>query len=461
MTTPNNNSDGKNKDVGIRIHFTDKLKRILQVLDDRNNYIAFELLYMIEPSSKYHNGLKISKVNVSKEDYNFDVTIQGKVTPMRIVKFLQYFKLDSDYKEIHKFLTGYNRLKESGELDSQFGKPIDVPPFNFNPKDVRSTFLSLVTKTYPHGHEDDVLPFLPDLEKDKVGNYYKIIGNSKPTTMFTSHLDTADRTQKDVSLYSLTTDGTEYIFTDGESILGADDKSGVTVMLYMMAHNVPGLYYFFIGEERGGIGSHALADIFYEVNYLQNINKCVSFDRRNNHSVITHQLGGRCCSDEFGNSLCNEYNKNGLSLKLDDGGIYTDSASFTDDIPECTNISVGYLSEHTGHEEQDMTYLIKLCKASVNVNWDSLVIKRRVGVDPEIVRKNKPFLDAAKGSIFNSETKVIGDSDGKAYYCISINDGDIDDIYEDLKNLNTLINNRKMNNIVTFSDEYLKIELKS
>jgi hypothetical protein len=52
--------------------------------------------------------------------------------------------------------------------------PIPVEPFKYDPTNVRSTFLSLVTKTYPHGHEKELLQFLPKLDKDRFGNYYKI-----------------------------------------------------------------------------------------------------------------------------------------------------------------------------------------------------------------------------------------------------------------------------------------------
>jgi hypothetical protein len=48
------------------------------------------------------------------------------------------------------------------------------------------------------------------------------------------------------------------------------------------------------------------------------------FDRRKTVSVITRQVGRQCCSDEFANALCDEYNKSGLDLSPDAGGIYTD-----------------------------------------------------------------------------------------------------------------------------------------
>jgi hypothetical protein len=172
------------------------------------------------------------------------------------------------------------------------------------------------------------------------------------------------------TLYSRDEDGDEIIYTDGTTILGADDKSGVTVMMYMMAHNIPGIYYFFIGEERGGIGSNQVSMEWDKFELLKNVKKCISFDRRRTISVITHQLGRQCCSNEFGTGLCNAYNAHGLNLSLDNGGIYTDSASFIDDIPECTNVSVGYLNEHTGREQQNMTFLTRSKKNRIKSRYN-------------------------------------------------------------------------------------------
>jgi hypothetical protein len=64
-----------------------------------------------------------------------------------------------------------------------------------------------------------------------------------------------------------------------------------------------------------------------------------------------------------------------MSYIKDDGGVYTDSAEF-DYIPECTNISVGYYSEHTVNEQQDINHLIDLCVACVSVDWESLPVVR-------------------------------------------------------------------------------------
>jgi hypothetical protein len=442
-----------------RMIFSEELISLLTKISNDNNYLSFELLSLTDPDYRYHNGLKITKVDISEQDYCFDVTIEGKSTPMKIGKFVKYYfaGIMSD-NEIVKFSKIYNKIK-SGEPDDSFGTPLEIPEFVYNPKDVRSTFLSMVTKTYPHGHEDEVLKFLPSLEKDKVGNYYKIIGNPNPVTMFTSHLDTADREQKTTKLYSIIEDDNEYIVTDENTILGADDKSGITVMLYMMEHNIPGLYYFFIGEERGGIGSNKLAKIYDEVDYLKDIKRCVSFDRRNYYSVITKQLGRKCCSDEFGTALANEFNKSGLELSLDPTGIYTDSASFIDEICECTNISVGYFHEHTGEEYQNITYLESLCKASVSVNWNSLPTVRKIGFNNDITNKYKDLISDIKASVFDLEIRFVSE-DGRVFIRIDFDVSDISTAHSGLISLSSIMNRYKVNQDLIFDENFIKIELK-
>ena len=237
-------------------------------------------------------------------------------------------------------------------------------------------FLKLTSKTYPHGSEDIIanemvrLGYLPkDLSKDTHGNYFYKIGESR--TIFASHLDTVSSKHEDVKHVL---DG-ETIRTDGTTTLGADDKAGVSVMIWMMKHNIPGTYYFFIGEEVGCIGS-GLAAKYDEFKGVYD--RIISFDRRGTTSIITHQSWARCCSDVFADALCSELNKSDYKLKYikDDGGVYTDSAEFVDLIPECTNVSVGYYSEHTKNENQDIRHLVNLASACLLVDWENLPTKR-------------------------------------------------------------------------------------
>jgi hypothetical protein len=237
---------------------------------------------------------------------------------------------------------------------------------------VRDTFLKLTSKTYPYGTENQLIPFLPEgCQIDEVGNYFIKIGESN--TLFTCHLDTCCSTQEDVTHIV----ESKFVRTDGTTILGADDKAGMTVLLYMIENKVPGLYYFFVGEEVGCIGSSDAANHLDFSDYQ----KCISFDRRGYDSVVTDQFYGTCCSDEFASELAKQLNSKNLTFdfKPDPTGVLTDSASFMESIAECTNISVGYFNEHRSNEEQDLIFLDNLCKACVKVDWEKLPIVREPG----------------------------------------------------------------------------------
>jgi hypothetical protein len=446
--------------TSIKIKFSDRLTKLLKIME-RDNYVAFEMLYLIEPKSEYNNDFGISNVDIGS-NFNFLITISGETYYMKVGKFLRhYFKDIFTNEEILKFVNEYNKIKNGKkQLNINPGERLSVKEFQYKPSDPRSTFLSMVTKTYPHGHEEEVLKFLPNLEKDKFGNYYTIIGDQKPTTMFTSHLDTADRSQKITSLYkSKDQDNNEIIYTDGNSVLGADDKAGVTIMLYMMDKKVNGLYYFFIGEERGGIGSNRLSSEYDSFDYLKNIKRCVSFDRRKTESVITKQLDRVCCSNDFGTALCEEYIKNGINFSLDPTGIYTDSASFLDDIPECTNLSVGYENEHTGRELQNMTFLIKMCEVSVKINWESLPTVRKVGLNQELVKRHKKLIDEIKRSAFGLDIRVVG-IDDSIYVSIDLDEPDIDNIYDSLVSVQIILDRYNISDNLYIHDSFLKIQLR-
>jgi hypothetical protein len=438
-------------------------ERLSEIIDDISGPIA-EMLIRIEGDPLLDNYLDIETVDVSKSDWSFDIKIKSKngqtsLSKIKVGKFIRYIMpgVFSD-KEIYEFGLNYEKVKKGQSISKlDTSKKVDTSKFNFNPKDIRSTFLSLTTMTYPHGHEEEVMKFMPSgLEKDEFGNYYKIIGKSE--TMFTSHLDTADRKQLPVTIYSTEKDGDEIFVTDGSSILGADDKAGVSVMLYMMAHNIPGIYYFFIGEERGGIGSNRVASVFDSIEHLKSVKRCVSFDRRNYYSVITQQLGRQCCSDEFATALAKELNKSGMKISLDPTGIYTDSASFIDEIPECTNISVGYFKEHTVEEHQNISFLERLSKACLDVDWESLPTVKKIGFDEEILRKYKSFISDLKKILFNCEVRLASEY-GIAYIKFEFDEPSIDVVHEDLMNLSILLNKYKMDPDIYFDDQFMKIEL--
>lgn len=208
---------------------------------------------------------------------------------------------------------------------------------------------------------------------DDVGNRWLLVG-ANPTTMFTAHTDTVHSTP-----------GTQRVTMTGHVIhlpadststcLGADDAAGCWMLTRMIQAGVPGLYAFFRGEERGGIGSKWAAQ--NATAEIKNIQRCISFDRKADYSVITHQgFGGRCCSDEFAEALAGQLCNDTLMYAPDDTGVFTDSANFVDIIPECTNLSVGYYDEHTKKEALDVYHLVHLARAVVGVKWDALPVER-------------------------------------------------------------------------------------
>ena len=426
---------------GPLLQYTDKL---YDIFDDIGDKVSDKLMG-IESDPILDNEIGIEMVDKSQQDWSFDVKIAGKWRPMKVGQLIRYF-LGNTFteEEIRSFTQKYNLLKKGKPLEKEpelsvsKSVKVEVPKFVWNPKDVRSTFISLVTETYPHGHEEEVVPFISNvgLEKDQFGNYYKIVGKSE--TMFTSHLDTADRKKSKVVLYSEMDNNQEHLMSDGTTILGADDKAGVAVMLYMIAHNIPGVYYFFIGEERGGIGSGKVSSIFETVEHLKGMKRCISFDRRNYYSIITEQLGMECCSEKFAQALAEQYNSKGMKFSLDPTGIYTDSASFIDQIPECTNISVGYFDEHTTKESQNITYLEKLAKASVQVKWEELPTDKKIGIDEDILAQYGKFISDFKDCPFNMEAKIVGDL-GRTFIKIEMDEPDVDLVQDDFLNMFYLI----------------------
>ncbi len=160
--------ESKNVDRSARIKISSELEKVLKKMEDNDSYLAFEMLWLGESDSKYQNGLGITDVTISNKPYCFEVTIGCKKFDMKIGKFFRYYwpgLLTED--EIKSFIYQYNDMTSDniGDESITSAQRIKVPEFSYNPKDVKATFLSLTTKTYPHfddcRHEKEVLKFLP------------------------------------------------------------------------------------------------------------------------------------------------------------------------------------------------------------------------------------------------------------------------------------------------------------
>jgi len=246
---------------------------------------------------------------------------------------------------------------------------------------IKQLFLNLTKMQITFGKEETLEEFFPEgMQEDNHGNYFIKIGDSK--TMFCGHLDTYSREYKRV--YHIIQD--DIIMTDGTTTLGGDDKAGIVIMIKMIEAGIPGLYYFFRGEEgvtspTGTWGSKQALKSYKDI--FKTYEKCIAFDRKGFSSIISQQMYSECCSSDFVNALSSEFKKYGLDYKDDKTGMWCDSGVFMELIPECTNISVGYTKEHTYQESQDMEHLEKLVDACIKINWESLPVKR----DPKVVTK--------------------------------------------------------------------------
>jgi hypothetical protein len=232
---------------------------------------------------------------------------------------------------------------------------------------------------------------------DGAGNLHidNRIAGSK--TLFIAHVDTvhrevgANKIRKTSSMW----------YADGAP-LGADDGAGVAMLMHMIHADIKGYYIFSQGEECGGIGAKHLEKNHADL--LKQFDRAIAFDRRGTDSIISHQGWGRCASDTFCQALADELNLHdeNLMYTTDDTGVYTDTAEFTDIIPECTNISVGYDHEHSQQECLNIHHYELLSQAVLAVQWDKLPTDR----DPTVPEYKKTKYDTAWWSNYG----VYGDA---------------------------------------------------
>lgn len=212
------------------------------------------------------------------------------------------------------------------------------------------------------------------MQEDNIGNLYKRIGDAP--IVWSCHTDTAhERGGKQLLSFA---NGIVKQSDPKSDCLGADCTAGVWLMVQMIRAKRPGLYIFHRAEEIGGIGSSFIAED--TPGLLAGILYAVAFDRRGTSSIITHQAGGRCCSEAFAGSFSKAL---GMAHRADSGGSFTDTANYTGLIGECSNLSVGYENEHRPSESLDTVYLERLCAALLQLDCAALVSERVPGAIDE------------------------------------------------------------------------------
>lgn len=207
------------------------------------------------------------------------------------------------------------------------------------------------------------------VQADKFGNRFLIVGEEKPTILWSSHTDSVHR---DEGFQKIEQTGSKIHLPkkSKSNCLGADDAAGNFIMIKMIEAKVPGLYVFHYGEEVGCRGSGGIANETPE--FLDGIKAAVAFDRRGFTSVITHQRG-RTASDKFAQSVCDQLP---ARFKPDPTGILTDTKIYMGIVPECSNISVGYENEHHDNETQCVDHLFELRDHMIKIDAAKFVIDR-------------------------------------------------------------------------------------
>ena len=198
-------------------------------------------------------------------------------------------------------------------------------------------------------------------------------------TLLTAHTDTVHHQEgaNRIRLDTTTEPGQVFWRADGDA-LGSDDGAGVALIVHLIHSGFKGYAILFRGEECGGIGSKHMAH--HMAPLLKEFDRAVAFDRAGYYDVITHQAGGQCASGEFAQALSDQFNTADPDFFFTpcSGGVYTDTAEFIGLIPECTNISVGYFSQHGDRENTNVTFLMQLAAAVLLVQWDTLPTVRAV-----------------------------------------------------------------------------------
>lgn len=248
-----------------------------------------------------------------------------------------------------------------------------------------ATLLDMLTYCRPCGSTSELafirkyIEVLPGAWMDDCSNWHVQVTDDP--ILWSSHTDTVHRTAGRQTVHFNRNTGIVGLSRKSKrtsDCLGADDTAGVFLMCEMIKRSVPGYYLFHYGEEVGGIGSSELAAKYPE--WLARFTCAIALDRGGCSDVITHQGGRMTASNMFAASLADVLNRNNHALfEPCDRGIFTDTANYSEDIAECTNVSVGYSRAHSSKEVLDTRFLFALLESLSTVRLADLTIARKPG----------------------------------------------------------------------------------
>lgn len=247
----------------------------------------------------------------------------------------------------------------------------------------------------PHGHEQKYASLLEryGFQQDQFGNWYKV---GQVPVLITAHLDTVNKRPGPIQ-YQVRHN---YVYASGDEPLGADDRAGVALVLYMSTIRPDLSYALFIGEEVGMVGSRQAAQAYAQGQWVfQDLAAVVSLDRKGHTDIIITQAGAPCASIEFAKALQDQI----PILTSLEHGVYTDSYAFVGLVPNATNLSVGYFNAHSPKESQDLAFLDRLGEYLIMADWNHLAeVSRTHPVDPSevVFRPRKGYNTIAPPWVF-------------------------------------------------------------
>ncbi len=183
-----------------------------------------------------------------------------------------------------------------------------------------------------------------ELVTDPYGNLLCTKGDSKTYPCLASHIDQVQHVHsKDFEVVSNGEVCFGYSHKSREQQgLGADDKNGIFICLECLKTFDVLKVAFFVGEEVGCVGSHAVSlDFFSDCRFI------IEPDRRGGSDLITSMFVGKVCSDEFIKAIgAPDYGYSEERGSITDVGTLVDRGVGI----SCLNLSCGYYCAHTDEE---------------------------------------------------------------------------------------------------------------
>ena len=194
-----------------------------------------------------------------------------------------------------------------------------------------------------------------DWTYDVVGNIIVEKGRATHYPCIVAHLDTVHDIVPDFKIMKTTTGDGHLVWYakngNAKTGIGGDDKCGIFAVLHALETLKTVKAVFFTGEERGCVGSSAIAlDILDDAGYI------IQLDRWGRSDFICKDHTTSFVSEDFQNKISALKEKYGYR---DESGLVTDSVKlFRRGIGvSCINLSCGYYQHHSDSEKIDLHQL--------------------------------------------------------------------------------------------------------